>query len=187
MTLLLEQLIKMEKVILTHLRVIFCFGRKYIHSNVPCRTLFAIPNDAVEKASRLNEVPNRITNMIPKVQDELVYINTVSATSEPNDGSKPSTLQPPPHSLSSIPGAKVIANPAVTTKGTERQAMASSIKMYTVASLQQYTNSFSDENRIGEGTLGSVYRAELPDGKVVFFRFNCSLFIYNLCSTDTLD
>ncbi|KAJ7946927.1 Kinase [Quillaja saponaria] len=43
----------------------------------------------------------------------------------------------------------------------------SSIEVYTVASLQQYTNSFSQEHCIGEGTLGSVYRAELPDGKLL--------------------
>ncbi|KAK9706660.1 hypothetical protein RND81_07G142800 [Saponaria officinalis] len=41
------------------------------------------------------------------------------------------------------------------------------VKSFTVASLQQYTNSFSQDNLIGDGTLGSVYRAELPDGKVV--------------------
>ncbi|KAJ7968491.1 protein STRUBBELIG-RECEPTOR FAMILY 3-like [Quillaja saponaria] len=40
----------------------------------------------------------------------------------------------------------------------------SSLEVYNVASLQQYTSSFSQEHFIGEGTLGSVYRAELPDG-----------------------
>lgn len=37
---------------------------------------------------------------------------------------------------------------------------------FTIAALQQYTNSFGEDNLIGQGTLGSVYRAELPDGKV---------------------
>lgn len=37
---------------------------------------------------------------------------------------------------------------------------------FTIATLQQCTNSFSEENFIGEGLLGSVYVAELPDGKV---------------------
>lgn len=110
--------------------------------------------------------------MIPKVQDEQeIDVNTVSATSECNNGSKPSILHPPPHSLPTIPGEKVISNPAMTSKVTERQVVTSSTKVYTVASLQQYTNSFSQENCIGEGTLGSVYRAELPDGKVIFFQF----------------
>jgi len=179
MTLFSKLLIKMEKVIPIHLSHGFCFRRKYLDSKLLFETLFAIPNDAAEKIYRLNEVPNRRTSSIPKVPDQQeVYVNKVSATSEYNNVSKPSLLQPPPHSLPSIPGEKVIVNPASTTKSTERQVMTSSVKIYTVASLQQYTNSFSQENRIGEGTLGSVYRAELPDGKVVFFQFICLFFIY---------
>ncbi|KAA8520135.1 hypothetical protein F0562_014391 [Nyssa sinensis] len=38
---------------------------------------------------------------------------------------------------------------------------------YTVASLQVATNSFSQENLIGEGSLGRVYRAEFPNGKIM--------------------
>lgn len=38
---------------------------------------------------------------------------------------------------------------------------------YTVAALQTATNSFSQENLIGEGSLGRVYRAEFPNGKVI--------------------
>ncbi|KAK2447204.1 protein STRUBBELIG-RECEPTOR FAMILY [Trifolium repens] len=143
-----------------------------LHKPTRNDTVFEATNQdgKAEKTPRLNEVPNRRTNLIPKVQDEqevyLNKLNTVSSTSENNNGSKPPFLQPPPHSLPIIPGEKVIVNPAATTK-TERQAMTSSVKMYTVASLQQYTNSFSQENLIGEGTLGSVYRAELPDGKLL--------------------
>ncbi|CAN6453447.1 unnamed protein product [Victoria cruziana] len=38
---------------------------------------------------------------------------------------------------------------------------------YTVSDLQQFTDSFGQENLIGEGSLGSVYLAELPDGKML--------------------
>ncbi|XAR65688.1 Non-specific serine/threonine protein kinase [Bertholletia excelsa] len=38
---------------------------------------------------------------------------------------------------------------------------------YTVASLQTATNSFSQENLVGEGSLGRVYRGEFPNGKIV--------------------
>ncbi|CAH9114297.1 unnamed protein product [Cuscuta epithymum] len=38
---------------------------------------------------------------------------------------------------------------------------------YTVAALQSATNSFSQENLIGEGSLGRVYRAEFPYGKTL--------------------
>lgn len=37
---------------------------------------------------------------------------------------------------------------------------------YTVASLQSATNSFSQECIVGEGSLGRVYKAEFPNGKV---------------------
>ncbi|KAH1208142.1 Protein STRUBBELIG-RECEPTOR FAMILY 3 [Glycine max] len=122
------------------------------------------------------EVPNRSTDFIPKVLEEQdIYVKVVSATSEGNNGresintgggSKLSSLQPPPqHFLPTSPGEKVIINPAITTQVTKRQVMSNSIRVYTVALLQQYTNSFSQENCIGEGALGPVYRAELPGGK----------------------
>uniref|UniRef100_A0A7N0V1F8 Protein kinase domain-containing protein n=1 Tax=Kalanchoe fedtschenkoi TaxID=63787 RepID=A0A7N0V1F8_KALFE len=42
-----------------------------------------------------------------------------------------------------------------------------SVTCFTVAELQQYTRSFSQGNLIGRGTIGSVYRAKLPEGKVL--------------------
>ncbi|KAJ1434778.1 Serine-threonine/tyrosine-protein kinase, catalytic domain [Sesbania bispinosa] len=89
---------------------------------------------------------------------------------EKGHGSKLAPLQPPPCSLPPIPSEKVIINPAITSKVTEKQVVTSSVKVYTVASLQQYTSSFSQENCIGEGTLGPVYRAELPDGQLLAVR-----------------
>ncbi|XP_020222774.1 protein STRUBBELIG-RECEPTOR FAMILY 3 isoform X2 [Cajanus cajan] len=94
----------------------------------------------------------------------------------PNDeekgwGSKLPPLQPaPPHQLPIIPGENLIINQAISTKSSERQIITNSIKVYSVASLQQYTNSFSHDNYIGEGTLGPVYKAELPDGKFLAVR-----------------
>ncbi|XP_022715945.1 protein STRUBBELIG-RECEPTOR FAMILY 3-like isoform X3 [Durio zibethinus] len=41
------------------------------------------------------------------------------------------------------------------------------VSAFTIASLQQYTNSFAEENFIGEGMLGGVYMAEFPDGKLL--------------------
>ncbi|GER48150.1 kinase [Striga asiatica] len=38
---------------------------------------------------------------------------------------------------------------------------------YTVVALQTATNSFSQENLVGEGSLGRVYRAEFPSGKIM--------------------
>ncbi|CAK9159338.1 unnamed protein product [Ilex paraguariensis] len=39
-------------------------------------------------------------------------------------------------------------------------------RLYTVAELQSATNSFSEESLLGEGSLGSVYRAEFPNGQI---------------------
>lgn len=47
---------------------------------------------------------------------------------------------------------------------------------YTVASLQTATNSFSQEFLIGEGSLGRVYRADFPNGKV----FSCVILCMRL-------
>ncbi|KAH1242921.1 Protein STRUBBELIG-RECEPTOR FAMILY 1 [Glycine max] len=95
------------------------------------------------------------------------------ATTDKEKGwsSKLPPLQPaPPHHIPIIPGENLIINQAISTTATKRQIVTNSIKVYTVASLQQYTNSFSQENYIGEGMLGPVYRAELPDGKLLAVR-----------------
>ncbi|CAM8992994.1 unnamed protein product [Rhodiola kirilowii] len=41
------------------------------------------------------------------------------------------------------------------------------VTCFSVAELQQYTRSFSQGNLIGRGTIGSVYRAKLPEGKAL--------------------
>lgn len=66
---------------------------------------------------------------------------------------------------------KVTVKPLAPAEVTRRSspstnAISSSVSVFTIASLQQYTNSFSEGNFIGEGLLGSVYKAELPGGKV---------------------
>ncbi|XP_027350087.1 protein STRUBBELIG-RECEPTOR FAMILY 2-like [Abrus precatorius] len=40
-------------------------------------------------------------------------------------------------------------------------------KIYTVAELQVATNCFSEGNLLGEGSIGPVYRAKFPDGKIL--------------------
>ncbi|CAI0402871.1 unnamed protein product [Linum tenue] len=50
--------------------------------------------------------------------------------------------------------------------GKNNRAPASA-RIYTVEELQYATNSFSEDNLIGEGSLGAVYRAEFPDGQVL--------------------
>ena len=78
----------------------------------------------------------------------------------------PAPPPPPPPSAEKVmmkPIASVVAGAA---KPSTRALPLTSVRSFTISSLQQYTNSFSQDNLIGSGMLGSVYRAELPDGKV---------------------
>ncbi|CAG7867255.1 unnamed protein product [Brassica rapa] len=75
-------------------------------------------------------------------------------------------LQQPPRRFQS--------NDAAATKRTAHFPPGlntqSSATVFTVASLQQYTNSFSEEHIIGEGSLGNVYKAVFPHGKFLAVR-----------------
>ncbi|KAK1273481.1 Protein STRUBBELIG-RECEPTOR FAMILY 8 [Acorus gramineus] len=69
-------------------------------------------------------------------------------------------LKPPP-------AEKMIGEKAYSKNGSGRRTKAPiTATSYTVASLQTATNSFSQECLVGEGSLGRVYRAEFPNGKI---------------------
>lgn len=59
-----------------------------------------------------------------------------------------------------VPPKKI---PSTTTQNLEPLSPLSS---FSVASLQQYTNSFMEDNLISKDKMSKVYLAELPDGKV---------------------
>lgn len=66
---------------------------------------------------------------------------------------------------------KVTVHPSVRTrKGRVPSAgkldLTTTVKSFSIASLQQYTNSFNEENLIRDSRFGKVYLAELPDGEV---------------------
>lgn len=77
------------------------------------------------------------------------------------------TLQPPAPLIVKPP-------PPVVEKGYKQppkkiKKILANSTMYSVADLQVATNSFNaDENLIGEGSLGRVYRAEFSNGKVFY-------------------
>ncbi|GFS41075.1 STRUBBELIG-receptor family 3 [Actinidia rufa] len=104
---------------------------------------------------------------IPKQDDHELDMSRLGIDSLKPPPPPPSPPPPPPQF------EKVIVNPiAPTTVTTERPSTQSpipqiSVKSYTIAFLQQYTNSFSQDNLIGAGRLGTVYRAELPNGKLL--------------------
>ncbi|XP_048447399.1 protein STRUBBELIG-RECEPTOR FAMILY 3-like [Pyrus x bretschneideri] len=75
---------------------------------------------------------------------------------------------PPPFFLANKDTANLVGPARVTTSRIPMKSLdLSSVQVFTVGSLQQYTNSFSEENYIGAGMLGSVYRITLPDQKIL--------------------
>ncbi|WMV39182.1 hypothetical protein MTR67_032567 [Solanum verrucosum] len=74
---------------------------------------------------------------------------------------------PPPFSQERVIVKPILPADNTAMKFPHRPLPLTSVKSYTIASLQQYTNSFSQDNLIGSGMLGTVYRAELPKGKLL--------------------
>lgn len=78
---------------------------------------------------------------------------------------------PPPPPPPLPPAQKVIINPIVPPEKRysppPRTSTPNSATPFSVASLQQYTNSFREQNVIRESRLGKVYLAELPEGKLM--------------------
>ncbi|KAG8080079.1 hypothetical protein GUJ93_ZPchr0007g3015 [Zizania palustris] len=67
---------------------------------------------------------------------------------------------------------KVVVNPSVRTKkgrvpSVGKLDLTTTVKSFSIASLQQYTNSFSEENLIRDSRFGKVYLAEVPDGELL--------------------
>ncbi|KAG2244662.1 hypothetical protein Bca4012_023396 [Brassica carinata] len=89
-------------------------------------------------------------SVIPEVQEQRV--KTVASVAD---------------SKSSSPADKVTVDRVMKNGSITRMRSPITASQYTVSSLQVATNSFSQENIIGEGSLGRVYRAEFPNGKVM--------------------
>ncbi|XP_044462637.1 protein STRUBBELIG-RECEPTOR FAMILY 3 isoform X3 [Mangifera indica] len=126
---------------------------------------------------------NSKSSLQPNLPVEKVSIQPVSKEPimKPQDGygvdnirinPKPQDEQLPPPPLLLPIVEKVSSKPPAPADVTRSHHPSMSLNCgstipFTIATLQQCTNSFSEENFIGEGLLGSVYVAELPDGKLV--------------------
>ncbi|KAE8783122.1 Protein STRUBBELIG-RECEPTOR FAMILY 1 [Hordeum vulgare] len=79
----------------------------------------------------------------------------------------PPPVSPPPPP----PVEKVIVNPIFRPEKRAstppRAGPSTSATSFSIATLQQYTNSFGEEHLIRESRLGKVYLAELPEGKLL--------------------
>ncbi|GFS41076.1 STRUBBELIG-receptor family 1 [Actinidia rufa] len=148
----------------------------------PTNQIEKVPKAEVVRPKEEHQTWPRKTGLIQKPRNDLeLNVQRISGIPKRDDHELDmsrldidSLRQPPPPPPPPPPPQfeKVIVNPiAPTTSTTERPSTQSpipqiSVKSYTIVSLQQYTNSFSQENLIGAGRLGTVYRAELPNGKV---------------------
>ncbi|KAF3780085.1 STRUBBELIG-RECEPTOR FAMILY 3 protein [Nymphaea thermarum] len=65
------------------------------------------------------------------------------------------------------PTTNVVSQQLSKSKPRKPLRPVSDVVSYTISDLQQFTNSFGQDNFIGEGSLGSVYFAEIPDGKML--------------------
>ncbi|KAG5132460.1 hypothetical protein AAZX31_09G007000 [Glycine max] len=95
-------------------------------------------------------LPRGVINVTPQMQEQRVKSAAVVTDLKPR------------------PAENVTVERVAVKSGSVKQ-MKSPITStsYTVASLQSATNSFSQEFIIGEGSLGRVYRADFPNGKVM--------------------
>ncbi|XP_047308676.1 protein STRUBBELIG-RECEPTOR FAMILY 3-like [Impatiens glandulifera] len=69
------------------------------------------------------------------------------------------------HSIDHVSNVEDSLRVEKTNKETTKNL--NSVRTFTVATLQQYSDSFSQENLIGRGLLGSVYSAKLPTGEIL--------------------
>jgi hypothetical protein len=115
---------------------------------------------------------------LPKLLNHEIDMSGLGLDSMPPSPPPP---PPPPPPAPPLATEKLIVEPTTSAGGTNINPSKRSsfpptfAKSFTIASLQQYTNSFSQDNLIGLGMLGSVYRAELPNGKVKIVAYHLIL------------
>ncbi|XP_068335368.1 protein STRUBBELIG-RECEPTOR FAMILY 3-like [Pyrus communis] len=147
---------------------------------LPINQIQKVPKEAVVRPKEDDESETRRTWAIPKPNDEQDRkVHKMAAAPKREDSLSALDLYsmpappPPPLPPPPPPVPKVIVKPIVPTElPTQKPATKSpnrtiSAKPFTIASLQQHTNSFSPDNLLGSGMLGSVYRAQLPSGKLL--------------------
>ena len=112
-------------------------------------------NEKDRNVERMGTTPKRFDHEIDMSSFNMMWMDPLPPPPPPPPLSEKVSVKP------IVPEEVTAARPSVETPKPSTFA-----KSLTIAALQQYTNSFSQENLIGGGMLGSVYRAELPDGKV---------------------
>ncbi|KAK4786668.1 hypothetical protein SAY86_010501 [Trapa natans] len=144
----------------------------------PRETALKVTEDHKTGAGAMGDIPKTINVTEGNVRrvGAIPSKNSEIGTSALDMHMMPPPPPPPPPpfrwpSSSSLPPTEIVINPTVAedkkpTKPSPKPLIPPiSARPFSIASLQLFTNSFSQENFIGSGMLGSVYRAELSDGK----------------------
>ncbi|KAF8414136.1 hypothetical protein HHK36_002135 [Tetracentron sinense] len=101
------------------------------------------------------------TGSLSSGADKVVVVNTEMQEQRVKSTATIADLKPPP-------AEKLMVERVHGKNGSGKRVKTPiTATSYTVASLQTATNSFSQECLIGEGSLGRVYRAEFPNGKIL--------------------
>ncbi|CAN8237105.1 unnamed protein product [Cochlearia groenlandica] len=102
-----------------------------------------------------------------------VYSLPVSTSLVATEDSLQMKKFPPPHDpqLKHIPPPHVRIDKTANRKSFSAKCQYPAYaKLFSAAELQLATNNFSAENLLGEGPLGSIYRAKFPDGQFAAVR-----------------
>ncbi|KAL3519672.1 hypothetical protein ACH5RR_017821 [Cinchona calisaya] len=105
-------------------------------------------------------------NAFPKQEGHRIDMTRTDSSVTDSSVMNSSILPPPPPPFPLLPSERIIADPILPLITPSGRTM-NSVKKFSIASLQQYTESFSQENLMGRGLLGTVYKAELPNGKLL--------------------
>ncbi|KAF4374504.1 hypothetical protein F8388_016055 [Cannabis sativa] len=144
-----------------------------LHHAIQCFQYLVVRN--ISNAVKLIFIPSGFSLISVSISSVLSLYETLK-----NDGinSSPAEVEESPQMLtfrSPILGPRRM--PPIYNSRTQKTSKRKSVtrkhgfpmraKLFTIADLQSATNSFSETNLLGEGSLGSVYKAEFPDGQVM--------------------
>ncbi|XVE92824.1 hypothetical protein REPUB_Repub01dG0135900 [Reevesia pubescens] len=123
--------------------------------------VIAKPNEKERNMERMGMTPKQFDHEIDMSSYDMMLM-------EPPTPPPPFSPPPPPPLSDRVIVKPIVPDEVTTARPSVKTPKPSTFaKSFSIAALQQYTNSFSQENLIGGGMLGSVYRAELPDGKLL--------------------
>ncbi|KAK4365664.1 hypothetical protein RND71_013544 [Anisodus tanguticus] len=121
----------------------------------------------IKKRRRKSSTDIEKLDVQPFALDSQEVKDTISTTStEAIETPTAVPLKPPPiNPHKSIGGDDISAKPIVPQKKTHTAER--NVVQYSISDLQMATDSFSVENRIGDGSIGSVYQGHFDNGKVL--------------------